>query len=250
MSNNVRKTISIRLQKYINNGKSLKSTSKIRKARPISPKSIPKQLSKKNLNLRRKESKSYSKYNALQTDINSRNNKSQILGNKSKSKKKLLPYNYKTNDSGRKTVTEFNDNLNKLSLIPHSRQKRTASPFLTSNESDKFSKTMNNRRSNLSKKRVSAQKNKSIGKKEPSTKTERNTRKTPGKLLKDAKSNKKIENPNLKKNTNINVYNNNNISILDKQDSNLDDTRLKELDVFRQSQKGLGNEDNLNNHFF
>ena len=87
MSNNVCKTISIRLQKYINNGKSLKSTSKIRKARPISPKSIPKQLSKKNLNLRRKESKSYSKYNALQTDINSRNNKSQILGNKSKSKK-------------------------------------------------------------------------------------------------------------------------------------------------------------------
>ena len=244
MSNNVRKTISIRVQKYINNGKSLKPTSKIPTGRPISPKSIPKQYSKKNLNIKRKESKSYSKYNALQTDINSRNNKSQILGNKSKSKKKLMPLNTKANDSGRKTVANLN--LNKPSLIPRSNQRRTLSPFLASNKTDRFNKTLNNRTSNLSKKKVSAQKNKSIGKKAPISKIERNTKKTPGKNANTTKDNKKVENPNLKKDININVYNNNNISILDKQDSNLDDTRLKELDVFRQSQKGLGNEENLN----
>ena len=80
----VRKQIAIQRQKYINsNSKSIKSNSKNK----IGPKRIiPKSFSTKRItNI---DSKSNERYNTLQADIYNKNNKSQIIGNKSKSKKK------------------------------------------------------------------------------------------------------------------------------------------------------------------
>ena len=155
MTNGVRKQIAIQRQEYINNNtKSTKSNSKSK-----IPKIIPKSLSTKKLN-RTIESKSRERYNALQTDIYSKNNKSQIIGNKSKSKKKILT---KRDDSGRKTV----DLSNKAGLIPHSRvSRKTISPFSSAKETDKLNKTMGNKPSSRAKIKASSQKKNYLSKTE------------------------------------------------------------------------------------
>ena len=231
MSKEVLKEICIKRQKYINNNnnnkKSNKNLSKIPKIRPTSPKVIPKTASTKRLSkYKRIDSKSYDKY--LQTDINSNNNKSQVIGNKSKPKKLQI---------------KINNNFNKTGLIPHSKSRRTISPFINIQDKDKFNKTMGNKAINVTKRRSSAQKKKSVGSKDIITKTERITKKTAAKFV------NKNDNKSEKNNSESNTANNtiNTINPLEKLDSNnLDDSRLKVLDVFKQSIKGKDKEGNLN----
>ena len=226
MTNGVRKQIAIQRQKYINNNtKSTKSNSKSK-----IPKIIPKSLSTKKLN-RTIESKSRERYNALQTDIYSKNNKSQIIGNKSKSKKKNITT--KGDDTGRKTVGLYN--TNKAGLIPHSKASRkTISPFSSAKETDKLNKTMGHRPSSTAGRKPSSQKKSSI------SKTEKEPKKAIPKF-----GNKNDKKPNLKINTNTN--NLHNINSLEQFDSNnLDDSRIKALDVFNISKKNSDNKGNLN----
>ena len=230
MTNGVRKHIAIQRQKYINStSKSIKSTSK---GKIPQKKVIPKSLSSRRLNKINVDSKSNDRYNALQTDINSRNNKSQIIGNKSKSKKKLI--STKGDDTGRKTVGLYNNN--KAGLIPHSKvSRKTNSPFSPAKETDKLNKTMGHRPSS-----TAAQRKATSQKKSSISKTEKVPTKNTPKF-----SNKNEKKPNLKINTNTN--NLHNINSLEQFDSNnLDDSRLKVLDVFNISKKKSDNEGNLN----
>lgn len=238
MSNGVRKEISIQRQKYINNTNKLKKKASKAPLKTISnsPKVLPKSISTKRLpKFNRKNSKSYDKFNLL-TDVSTSNNASKILGNKSKSKTKYS--NNKINDNGRKTVATIQNNFNKVGLIPHSKPRRTISPFLASNNTDKLNKTMNKKTSDIAQRKKSTQKKKS-GINDVSSKTERVTKKTSPKFATITnKENKKIEKPKLDIKTNINT--------LEQLDDNFDDSRLKQMDVFRKSQKGLDNEKNLN----
>ena len=241
MSQNVRKEICIQRQKYLNNqNKQSRSNSKTKKEasnRKKTPKS----------KLRRLDSKSY---DPLHADVNSRSNKSQIIGTaKSKSKGKLnLKIDSKKSSNiyaARKTEGNINTNFNKT-LIPHAKQKRANSPFVSSQE--KLNKTMANKgrvttNTNTTQKRTSAQKKKSVGKNSIS-KTERKTKVSASKFLnanKNVNTSKNKDNKNDKNNITVKNYgknNINNISTLEKYDSNnMDDSRLNVLDVFRQSQK-------------
>ena len=227
MSKEVLKEICIKRQKYINNNiKQNKNLSKIPKPRPLSPKTLPKTISTKTLSkLKRIDSKSYDKY--LQTDVNN-NNKSQVINNKSKAKKKSIG----------------NINFNKVGLIPHSKSRRTISPFIINKGQEKFNKTMGNKTINLNKRKSSHQKKKSIGNKDLISKTERITKKTAAKFAN--KNDNKSDKNKLEKKTKNNV-DINKINTLDKLDSdNLDDSRLKVLDVFRQSKIVKEKEENLN----
>ena len=239
MSNGVRKEISIQRQKYINNANKLKNkTSKAPlKTLQNSPKILRKSISTKRLpKFHRKDSKSYDKFSLL-TDASKSNNASKILGNKSKSKKKLN-INNKTNDYERKTVGAIQNNFNKVGLIPHSKPRRTISPFIDPKNNDKLNKTMNKKTSDISQRKKSTQKKKSPIK-DVSSKTERIVKRTSPKFANITnKENKKIEKPKLDIKTNINI--------LEKLDSNFDDSRLQQMDVFRKSQKGLDNEKNIN----
>ena len=252
MTNSVRKNISIQRQKNLsNNNKSIKSTSKS-KIPSTSPnnfsKTLPKSTSTRGFSKSRGlDSKSVDKYHLLQVDINNRNNKSQIIGNKSKPKKKYISSKAvpKMTDYGRKTVgTTGNVNSNKAGLIPHSKlTRRTASPFTSEKETDKLNKTMGNKPSSITQRKTSGQKKKSVGK-ELVSKTDKTGKKTIPKFS----NNNKNEKQNIKGNTNVN--NLHNINTLDKFDSNnLDDSRLKVLDVFNISKKGekdIEDEGNLN----
>ena len=240
MSQNVRKEICIQRQKYLNNqNKQPKSNSKT-KNEAKSRKTTPKKL-------RRLDSKSY---DPLHADVNSRSNKSQIIGtakSKSKGKQNLKIDSKKSSNiyAARKTEGNINTNFNKT-LIPHAKQKRAISPFVSSQE--KLNKTMANKgrvttNTNTAQKRTSAQKKKSVGKNSIS-KTERKSKVSASKFInvnKNVNTSKKKDNKNDK--NNITVKNNDknnvfNISTLEKYDSNnIDDSRLKVLDVFGQSQK-------------
>ena len=240
MSQNVRKEICIQRQKYLNNqNKQPKSNSKTKKEEK-SRKTTPKKL-------RRLDSKSY---DPLHADANSRSNKSQIIGtakSKSKGKQNLKIDSKKSSNiyAARKTEGNINTNFNKT-LIPHAKQKRAISPFVSSQE--KLNKTMANKgrvttNTNTAQKRTSAQKKKSVGKNSIS-KTERKSKVSASKFInvnKNVNTSKKKDNKNDK--NNITVKNNDknnifNISTLEKYDSNnIDDSRLKVLDVFGQSQK-------------
>ena len=241
MSHTVRKEICVQRQKYINDENKSKNTSKNKKVYPKSPKAFPKSHSTRRLSkLKRINSKSYEKYEALQTETNNHQNKSQILP-KSKSKKKVSSTKDGTKmtnniTTGRKTVGNIPNNFNKTGLIPHSKPKRPVSPFITAQDKDKFSKTMGTKPSSINQRKASAQRKKSTNK-DITSKTEKITKKSASKYGK----NNKNEKSNIKTNTNIN--NIKDINLLDKIESNsLDDSRIKVLDVFRQSQKG----DNLN----
>ena len=157
MSKGVFKQIFIKRQQYIShtNNKTLQSLPNTSNKRPKTP---SKKLSKISFN-----SKMNSKYNTILTEINSQNNKSQIIGKKSKSIKKLnqLKIIPKLNDNnGRKTVANLN--IKKIGLIPNSKQ-RTVSPFST--EKDKFNNTVGNINIGVAKGKISDQKKKLLVKK-------------------------------------------------------------------------------------
>ena len=248
MSHSVRKEICVQRQKYIND-ESKQKTPKSTKGYPKSPKVIKKSISTRKLTkLNPIDSKSNDRYEALQTDINNRQNKSQVLSAKSKSRGKALKTTSKSKNSqvnissattGRKTVGTVN--LNKANLIPHSKVRRPVSPFVPSQEKDKFNKTMGSKPGSIGQRRVSHQKKGSVSK-DTNSKTERITKKSASKF------NDKTKDKNTKKN-NINVHSND-IDALEKLDNNfLDDSRIKALDVFRQSQKKGTNSnisDNIN----
>ena len=224
----VRKQIAIQRQKYINsNSKSIKSNSKNK----IGPKRIiPKSFSTKRMtNI---DSKSNERYNTLQADIYNKNNKSQIIGNKSKSKKKIIKT--RGDDTGRKTVAFSNYN-NKAGLIPRSKASRkTISPFTLPKETDKLNKTLGNRPSSTAQRRIPYQKRNSI------SKTEKEPKKTVSKF-----ANKTERKSNLKINTNIN--NLHNINSLEHFDSNnIDESRIQVLDVFNLSRKNSVQKRHLN----
>lgn len=233
MANGVRKQISIQRQKYINNNqKSIKSNPK--------SKVIPQSLSTRRL-AKRLDSKSYDRFHVLQTDINSinsRNNKSQILGNKSKSKlkrnisSKIAP---KVNDMGRKTVGNLHNNNNKTGTIPHSKPvKNPISPF-SKVKIDPLNKTMGNKPNSKTKRKDSAQRKKSVGK----------LLKSKEKVIK--KTEPKATNNKEKLTIKIETNNLHNINSLEKFDSNnMDDSRLNVLDIFGVSKKGGNKEGNLN----
>ena len=264
MSQSARKEICIQRQKYLNSqNKSTKtnskSKSKFKKPPPLSPKKLAKLNSTRKIpKFKRIDSKSYDKYNPLNTDISSRYNKSQIIGTaKSKSRSKLIP---KTNDnkkitniySGRKTEGNASNNFNKT-MIPHSKVGRKSSPFIPSQ--DKLNKTIERRRgsgTSLNQRRTSAQKKNSVGKVDNVSKTERTTKKSASKYMNNNNSSKSKDNKKEKPKTTVkNEKNNlNNISTLEKIESNnLDDSRLKILDVFNESNKGTNNtNNNLNIH--
>ena len=126
-------------------------------------------------------------------------------------------------------------------MIPHSKVRRPVSPFVPSQEKDKFNKTMGSKPGSIGQRRVSHQKKGSVSK-DTNSKTERITKKSASKF------NDKTKDKNIKKN-NINVHSND-IDALEKLDNNfLDDSRIKALDVFRQSQKKGTNSnisDNIN----
>ena len=237
LSNNVRKQITFQRQKYINNfNKALKSNKKSSNMRQTSPKTLPKSKSKKQLDLKRTDSKSYEKY-SIQTDKNARTTKSKP--------KKKLPSNIKNDDNGRKTVGNSNNNYNKTTLIPHSKQRRPITPFKSSKLDDKFNKTMINKPSNITQRRISAQRNTVGSNKEKLNKTEIASKKNNAKF--PNKVNKKVEKPKLNIKTNENAQNIiTNINTLDKYDNNLDDSRLKELDMFRKADKNSDEIENLN----
>ena len=239
MSNGVRKEISIQRQKYINNQNKLKkkASKPSLKSGPNSPKVLPNSISSKRLpKFSRKNSKSYDKFSLL-NDVNKGNNASKILGNKSKSKKNLN-INNKTKENGRKTVSSIQNNFNKVGLIPHSKPRRTISPFLYAKDCDKFNKTMNKKTSDLAQRKKSSQK-KMPANNDVSSKTERATKKSSPKFTTiNNKENKKKEKSKLDIKTNINT--------LDQLGDNFDDSRLKQIDVFRQSQNGLDNKKNIN----
>ena len=258
MSQSARKEICIQRQKYLNSqNKSTKtnnSKSKIKKPPALSPKTLPKSISTiKFSKIKRIDSKSYDKYNPLHTDISSRYNKSQIIGTaKSKSRSKLIP---KTNDnkkitniySGRKTEGNASNNFNKT-MIPYSKVGRKSSPFIPSQ--DKLNKTMgrgSGSGTSLNQRRTSAQKKKSVGKVDNLSKTERTTKKSASKFMNNNNTSKNKDNKKEKPKTTVkNEKNNlNNISTLEKIESNnLDDSRLKILDVFNESKKGMNNTNN------
>lgn len=244
MSHSVRKEICVQRQKYLND-ESKQNTSKSSKGYPKSPKVIKKSVSTRKLSkLNPIDSRSNDRYEALQTDINNRQNKSQVISAKSKSrgkalkttsKSKIEKVNISSGTTGRKTVGTVN--LNKTNLIPHSKVRRPVSPFVPSKDKDKFNKTMGSKPGSIGQRRTSHQKKGSVSK-DNSSKTERITK----------KSASKFNDKNSKKN-NINVHSND-IDALEKLDNNfLDDSRIKALDVFRQSQKKGTNSnisDNLN----
>ena len=236
MSHIVRKEICVQRQKYIND-ESKPATSKSKKGYPKSPKVIKKSISTRKLTkLNPIDPKSNDRYETLQTDINNRQNKSQVLSAKSKSKGKSLKATSKSKNSnvnissgttGRKTVG--NANLNKTNLIPHSKVRRPVSPFIPSQEKDKFNKTMGSKPGSIAQRRSSQQK-KGSATKDINSKTERISKKSASKF-----SNK--TNDKNRKNIKTNIYTND-IDALEKLDNNiLDDSRIKELDVFRQSHK-------------
>ena len=251
MSHRVRKEICVQRQKYINDENKRKA-SKSTKRYPKSPKVIKKSVSTRRLsNLNPIDPKSNDRYEVLQTDINNRQNKSQVLSAKSKSKGKALKTyskskinkaNISSVTAGRKT--EGNTNFNKTNLIPHSKARRPVSPFIPSKEKDKFNKTMGSKPGSIAQRRSSAQKKGSVTKGNNS-KTERITKKSASKF-----SNKTNDKNTKNIKTNIHI---NDIAALEKLDNNiLDDSRIKALDVFRQSQKKETNSDtndilNINN---
>ena len=248
MSQNVRKEISIQRQKYLNNQNKIpKSNSKKKEAKN------PKTASKSKIS--RINSKSIDK-NAQTLDA--RSTKSQIIGkskSKSKNKVNIQSYNKKSGNinyfAGRNTEG-ISSNYNKT-LIPHSRQNRIKSPLVSSQE--KLNKTMVNKDKGTTNTiatqgRTSAQKKKSIGKSNVS-KTER-TRKIASKFVNIHNNNnntskKKDDNKNNSSIKNDSAKELNNINMLEKIDSNnLEDSRLKVLDIFRQSQREDNKNTNIN----
>ena len=249
MSQNVRKEISIQRQKYLNNQNKIpKSNSKKKEAKS------PKTASKSKIS--RINSKSIDK-NAQTLDA--RSTKSQIIGkskSKSKNKVNIQSYNKKSgniNFFGGRNTEGISSNYNKT-LIPHSRQNRIKSPLVSSQE--KLNKTMVNKDKGITNTiatqgRTSAQKKKSIGKSNVS-KTER-TRKIASKFVNIHNNNnnntskKKDDNKNNSSIKNDSAKELNNINMLEKIDSNnLEDSRLKVLDIFRQSQREDNKNTNIN----
>lgn len=247
MSHSVRKEICVQRQKYINDENKQKA-SKITKGYPKSPKVMKKSISTRKLSkFNPIDSRSNNRYEALQTDINNRQNKSQIISAKSKSKGKALKstskpkisnVNISSVTTGRKTVGTVN--LNKTNLIPHSKVRRPVSPFIPAQEKDKLNKTMGSKPGSIAQRKSSAQKKGSVTKGLDS-KAEKIRKKSASKL--GNKTNDKTP----KKINKINI-NSKDIDALEKLDNNnLDDSRIKVLDVFRQSQK-KGTNSNINDN--
>ena len=246
ISHNVRKEICVQRQKYIND-ESKQKTLKSTKGYPKSPKVITKSKSTRKLSkLNPIDPKSNDRYEGLQTDINNRQNKSQVLSAKSKSKGKALKttskskvnkVNISSGSTGIKAIG--NANLNKTNLIPHSKVRRPVSPFIPSQEKDKFSKTMISKTGRIAQRKSSQQK-KGSATKDINSKTEKITKKSASKY-----SNKSIDKNTKNIKTNIKTKD---IDALEKLDNNiLDDSRIKALDVFRQSQK-KGTNPNINDN--
>ena len=246
ISHNVRKEICVQRQKYIND-ESKQKTLKSIKGYPKSPKVITKSKSTRKLSkLNPIDPKSNDRYEGLQTDINNRQNKSQVLSAKSKSKGKALKttskskvnkVNISSGSTGIKAIG--NANLNKTNLIPHSKVRRPVSPFIPSQEKDKFSKTMISKTGRIAQRKSSQQK-KGSATKDINSKTEKITKKSASKY-----SNKSIDKNTKNIKTNIKTKD---IDALEKLDNNiLDDSRIKALDVFRQSQK-KGTNPNINDN--
>ena len=189
-------------------------------------------------------------------NTSSRTNKSQIIGKaKSKSKSKLNTnidnkksgYIY----TGRKTEGNNNTNVNKM-LIPHAKQNRNKSPFLSSKE--KLNKTMESKRTgtaytNTTQRKVSAQKKKSVGKNNSLSKTEKPTKKTSSKIKNIINNNNTSKKKDDKKDkNNVTIKNDsskkvNNITLAKFDSNNLDDSTLKVLD----SQKNTNSNKKKNN---